>query len=244
MIEIGTQVKLSQNQEGNEESGIQAVCKTISNYFVKAVIILSLMTILVWTLILMFMTVDVPACNICWIFERGISVLVASCPCALGLAVPSVIAIILNLATKSGILIKNNGVFEKIKKAKVIAFDKTGTLFTKLNKIEEHVVLSDSLPETKIWEIVALIEKEIRHPLAEILYKEAFRRCEINGTNFGFILLEKPTVQKEGISVKILEKSTQKELVVLIGNKNILTSHGMAVPFFERRTDAATEICR
>ena len=117
------------------------------------------MTIVIWTLILMFMTVDVPACNICWIFERGISVLVASCPCALGLAVPSVIAIILNLATKSGILIKNNGVFEKIKKAKVIAFDKTGTLFTKLNKIEEHIILSDSLTESKIWEIIALIEK-------------------------------------------------------------------------------------
>jgi len=49
--------------------------------------------------------------TICWVMERGIGVLVASCPCALGLAVPSVIAIVLNLATKSGILIKNNAVF-------------------------------------------------------------------------------------------------------------------------------------
>ena len=62
--------------------------------------------------------------------------LVASCPCAIGLAVPSVIAIVLNMATKSGILIKNNSVFEKIKKAKVIAFDKTGTLFTKIDHID------------------------------------------------------------------------------------------------------------
>ena len=106
---------------------------------------------LVWALVLFFATVDVPSCDFCWIFERGISVLVASCPCALGLAVPSVIAIILNLATKSGVLIKNNGVFEKMKKAKVIAFDKTGTLFTRINRIDEHILLSDSLPETKIW---------------------------------------------------------------------------------------------
>lgn len=116
-------------------------------------------------------------CDVCWVVERGIGVLVASCPCALGLAVPSVIAIILNLATKSGILIKNNAIFEKMKIADTIAFDKTGTLFTRINKISEYKVVSNKYPETKMWEIIALIEKELRHPLAEILYKEAFSRC-------------------------------------------------------------------
>lgn len=90
-------------------------------------------------------------CDVCWVVERGIGVLVASCPCALGLAVPSVIAIILNLATKSGILIKNNGIFEKMKKASTIAFDKTGTLFTRINQIEEHIVVSESYPQAKMW---------------------------------------------------------------------------------------------
>lgn len=69
----------------------------------------------------------------------------ASCPCALGLAVPSVIAIILNLATKSGILIRNNNIFEKMKNNKIISFDKTGTLFNRIEKIENHRVLSQSL---------------------------------------------------------------------------------------------------
>lgn len=85
--------------------------------------------------------------------------MVASCPCALGLAVPSVVAIILNMATKSGILIKNNGVFEKMKIAKRIAFDKTGTLFTRISKIEDHTVLSKAYTEQRMWEMVALIEK-------------------------------------------------------------------------------------
>lgn len=80
-------------------------------------------------------------CDVCWVVERGIGVLVASCPCALGLAVPSVIAIVLNLATKSGVLIKNNAIFEKMKKAKKIAFDKTGTLFTRISRIEDFKVL-------------------------------------------------------------------------------------------------------
>lgn len=123
----------------------------------KAVIIISLTTIVVWTILLYVVKVHIPTCNICWILERGISVLVASCPCAIGLAVPSVIAIVLNLATKSGILIKNNAIFEKMKKTKAITFDKTGTLFTKINSIEEYIVFSDKYPESKIWEIVALI---------------------------------------------------------------------------------------
>lgn len=144
LIEIGTQIKLAQNQEENEETGIQAVCKKISGIFVKGVILLSIFTMLVWSVLLYFNLVKVPMCDICWIVERGIGILVASCPCALGLAVPSVIAIVLNLATKSGILIKNNRVFEKMKVAKKIAFDKTGTLFTRIGKIEEYIVFSNN----------------------------------------------------------------------------------------------------
>jgi len=87
------------------------VCKSIASIFVKSVILLSLSTMIIWTILIEFLYVSVPKCTICWVMERGIGVLVASCPCALGLAVPSVIAIVLNLATKSGILIKNNGVF-------------------------------------------------------------------------------------------------------------------------------------
>ncbi len=137
LIEIGTQIRFSQNQENDKVEGIQAVCKSIANVFVKAVVLLSMLTMVVWaTLIEMDMVKMEHTCALCWIVERGIGVLVASCPCALGLAVPSVIAIVLNLATKSGILIKNNGVFEKMKITKKISFDKTGTLFTRINKIE------------------------------------------------------------------------------------------------------------
>jgi P-type E1-E2 ATPase len=109
--------------------------------------------------------------------ERGISVLIASCPCALGLAIPSVIANILNLAIKSNILIKRPTVFEKIKSINMVAFDKTGTLFTKINQIEEYKVVNDELlTEEEQWEMLALLERDIRHPLAEIIYKESFNR--------------------------------------------------------------------
>ena len=71
--------------------------------------------------------------------------MVASCPCALGLAIPSVIANILNLAIKSGILIKKTSVFEKVKNTKIVTFDKTGTLFTKINQIESFKLLNKTV---------------------------------------------------------------------------------------------------
>lgn len=152
LIEIGMQIRFSQNQENDKTEGIQAVCKSIANIFVKAVVVLSLLTMAVWTVLILTKTVVMEhSCAICWIVERGIGVLVASCPCALGLAVPSVIAIVLNLATKSGILIKNNGVFEKMKITKKISFDKTGTLFTRINKIEEFHILSKQMSEEQMW---------------------------------------------------------------------------------------------
>ena len=110
LVEIGTHIKLRENEQENQQSGIQAVCKTISRYFVKAVIFISLAVMVTWTFLITFDYVAVPGCNFCWVVERGIGVLVASCPCALGLAVPSVIAIVLNIAIRNGILIRNSGV--------------------------------------------------------------------------------------------------------------------------------------
>jgi Cu+-exporting ATPase len=157
LVEIGTQIKLAQNQEQGAESSVQTLCRTVASLFVRGVVVLSCLTMAVWTLLLLLGVTAVETCDVCWVVERGIGVLVASCPCALGLAVPSVIAIVLNLATKSGVLIKNNAVFERIKRAKRIAFDKTGTLFTRIDRIEDHRTLSKAFEEAKCWEMVAVV---------------------------------------------------------------------------------------
>ena len=52
-----------------------------------------------------------------------------------------------------------------------MAFDKTGTLFTKINQIESYKLISSTLSEERLWEILALVERDFRHPLAEIIYK-------------------------------------------------------------------------
>ncbi len=73
--------------------------------------------------------------------QRAIAVLVVSCPCALGLAIPSVIATTLNLALSHSLLLKKNSVFEKILAVRAVIFDKTGTLFTKLRAVSDFCVL-------------------------------------------------------------------------------------------------------
>ena len=85
-----------------------------------AVILISLLTLAGWILVIAFVEGFYEElekkhfCVFCVPFERAISVLVASCPCALGLAIPSVLVITLNLAMKNQILIKKNNIFEKI----------------------------------------------------------------------------------------------------------------------------------
>jgi hypothetical protein len=78
--------------------------------------------------------------------------------------------------------------------------------------------------------------------LAEILYKVAFERSQVVGTNYGFLLLEKPRVQKEGISAKLLDKAANRPLDVLIGNRNLLQNYGIAVPDFRHNAEASTEL--
>ena len=91
--------------------------------------------------------IKILTCWVCWAVELGIGVLVASCPCALGWRCREWSLSPLKLVTKSGILVKNNRIFEKAKKITTVAFDRIDTLFTRTKKIGQHVVLSQNLPQ-------------------------------------------------------------------------------------------------
>lgn len=111
--------------EETNQSAIQTLCILIISF--------SSNFLIVWSFLIGLDLVQIiDKCKICFIVEKAVGALVFSCPCALGLAVPSVITMILNLAVKSGILIRKNNVFEKAKNCNIVAFDKTGTLFTQV----------------------------------------------------------------------------------------------------------------
>ena len=131
---------------------IERFADKISNYFVFAVIAISILTFLVW------MIIDK---NIETALNFALSVLVISCPCALGLATPAAIMVATGNAAKNGILIKNPEVLEIIGDLKYVILDKTGTLTkNKLEIIEVRPYHED------FANVIASLEKHSDHPIA------------------------------------------------------------------------------
>ena len=104
---------------------------------------------------------------------RGISVLVISCPCALGLATPVAIMVGNGVGAKNGILYKNAPVLESAGKVRVVALDKTGTI-TKGEPQVTDVIPADGVTENELLEAALSVEMMSEHPLASAIV----RRCE------------------------------------------------------------------
>jgi Cu2+-exporting ATPase len=97
--------------------------------------------------------------------ERAVTVMVISCPHALGLAVPLVVAVSTSLAAKSGLLIRDRSAFEKARDLQAVVFDKTGTLTEGRFGVTDIVPLAD-LNEDEILRVTASLEANSEHPIA------------------------------------------------------------------------------
>ncbi|SDW78368.1 Cu2+-exporting ATPase [Marinococcus luteus] len=107
--------------------------------------------------------------------ERAVTVMVISCPHALGLAAPLVVSVSTALSAKQGLLIRNRPPFESARKLDAVIFDKTGTL-TQGSFGVTNVVPSGSYSEEQVLEFAGSVEQESEHPLAEGIVNEAKAR--------------------------------------------------------------------
>ncbi len=98
--------------------------------------------------------------------ERMASVMVITCPHALGLAVPLVVAISTSISAKNGLLIQNRTAFENCRKITLLAFDKTGTLTMGNFGVTRYEPLNDRFTADKILELAGALEARSEHPLA------------------------------------------------------------------------------
>ncbi|NMM48132.1 heavy metal translocating P-type ATPase [Marinigracilibium pacificum] len=105
--------------------------------------------------------------------ERMVTVMIISCPHALGLAVPLVVAISTAMSAKKGLLIRNRTAFENSRKITTIIFDKTGTLTKGEFGVTRIKSLDDSLTEDDILRIAASVESNSEHPIAAGIVKKA-----------------------------------------------------------------------
>jgi len=101
--------------------------------------------------------------------ERMVTVMVITCPHALGLAVPLVVAISTGLAAKNGLIIRNRTAFERARDIRAVIFDKTGTLTLARFGITETVVLDETWSKDEILSYAASVENNSEHPIAKAI---------------------------------------------------------------------------
>ena len=105
--------------------------------------------------------------------ERTVTVMVITCPHALGLAVPLVVAVSTAISARNGLLIRNRAAFEAARNIQAILFDKTGTLTQGKFGITDVVVFDDSLSEEKLVSLAAGVEAHSEHPIAKGIVQSA-----------------------------------------------------------------------
>lgn len=138
---------------------IAKIADKVSGIFVPAVITIAVITIIGWLL---------AGQTVGFALARGISVLVISCPCALGLATPVAIMVGNGVGAKNGILFKTAVSLEEAGKVDIVALDKTGTITTGQPKVTD-IFLADGISEKELLEAAFALEKKSEHPLAKAI---------------------------------------------------------------------------
>ena len=148
---------------------IAKIADRVSGVFVPAVITIAIITIIVWL---------IAGETVGFALARGISVLVISCPCALGLATPVAIMVGNGKGAKSGILFKTAASLEATGRTQIVALDKTGTITSGEPKVTDIVPDETFFEETgnnagKLLAIAASVEAKSEHPLAKAIMERA-----------------------------------------------------------------------
>ncbi len=135
----------------------------MSGVFVPAVIAVAAVTLAVWLL---------AGAGIGFALARGISVLVISCPCALGLATPVAIMVGNGMGAKNGILFKTAVSLEETGKVQVIALDKTGTITSGEPEVTD-IIPAQGISREELLKAACALEQKSEHPLAKAVLKRA-----------------------------------------------------------------------
>ena len=166
---VGEDTTLSQiikivNDASATKAPIAKIADKVSGIFVPTVIAIAAVTLAAWLIF--------SERSFGFALARAISVLVISCPCALGLATPVAIMVGSGVGAKNGILFKTAASLEVTGKAKTVALDKTGTVTVGEPKVTD-IIPSESSTENELLDIAAALENGSEHPLARAVMSYA-----------------------------------------------------------------------
>jgi len=167
-VKVGEDTALSQiirmvTDASATKAPIAKVADKVSGVFVPVVILIALLSTVIWII-----------CGESFGFAlaRGISVLVISCPCALGLATPVAIMVGNGVGAKNGILFKNAESLEQTGKIENVALDKTGTITSGEPRVTD-IIPADGISEEELMQAAFSLEIKSEHPLAVAVVKKA-----------------------------------------------------------------------
>jgi len=212
-VKVGKDTTLSRiiglvKEASNSKPKIQRLADKISSVFVPVVVSISVLTFIVWHLILS-KPFDVS-------LLYAVSVLIIACPCALGLASPMAVVIGVGRAAENGILFNNVEAIEKIINIDTVCFDKTGTLTTGEMHLKSIITLNDIL-QNDLLKYVFSVEKYSNHPIA----KSIFNYCVQNNVDI-FADVNNINIE-DGLGISGIVSGKE----VVIGNGDLMTKHGI-----------------
>lgn len=218
---VGDETALSQiirlvDEATSSKAPIAKLADKVAGIFVPIVIGIALLAMVVWLI-----------CGATFEFAMtiAVSVLVVSCPCALGLATPTAIMVGTGRGASNGILIKSAEALETAHSVNVVVMDKTGTI-TQGKPVVTDLKCHSGVTEDQLLQIAASLEKLSEHPLARAIVAEAEKR--------GTQLL--PVEQFEQIPGQGI-KGSINELACLAGNQKLLNAEGIHDEALEQLQD-------
>ncbi len=163
--------------------------------------------------------------------ERTVTVMVITCPHALGLAVPLVVAVSTAISAKNGLLIRNRGAFEQARNLQAIIFDKTGTLTLGKFGVTDTVIFDKSLTEKELLKKAAAVEAHSEHPIAQGIVQSVTNYPQV--TDFKAIPGKGAKGQVEDRKIMVVSPGYLRENNILMDDKRIkqLGAQGKTVIF-------------
>lgn len=207
-VRVGNDTLLAQivkmvSEAQRSRAPIQGLADKVAGYFVPAVVGISMLTFIVWS---MFGPEPAYAFGL----VNAVAVLIIACPCALGLATPMSIMVGTGRGAMAGVLIKNAEALETLEKVDTLVVDKTGTLTEGKPRVVT-IETQDEFSQDELLRLVASLEQASEHPLGEAIVKGAQEK------DLGFMPVENfESITGKGVKGRVDGK------VVAIGNRQLL----------------------
>lgn len=210
-------------QAQESKSKTQNLADTAAMWLTLIALVSGAATFLIW---LLFMDKE-----LAFAIERAVTVMVITCPHALGLAVPLVVAVSTALAASHGLLIRNRGAFEGARKLQAVIFDKTGTLTEGRFGVTDTLLLAEDIDEETIRKYAASVDANSEHPIARAIADASDAKLAVE--NFKSIPGKGAEGKVDGREIKVVSPGYLREQNIELADERVepLQAQGKTVVF-------------